>query len=161
MSETTTRRVFHPAAFGGEAGESFVAGTRRVLVRDLVLPCEIGTLKRERGARQRVRINLDLAVHEAPHPIDDDLRNVVCYDEIVTGLRAIVAAGHINLVETLAERIAAMCLADQRVAGIRVRVEKLDVYPDAGSVGVEIFRANPLPAERDSDGNPGVGPVSR
>ena len=123
-------------------------GLRHVLVRDLVLPCEIGVLRRERGVGQRVRINLDLAVREDTQPIEDDLRNVVCYDEVVSGVRAIVAAGHINLVETLAERIAAMCLADQRVEGVRVRVEKLDVYPDAAAVGVEIYRGNPLAAGR-------------
>jgi 7,8-dihydroneopterin aldolase/epimerase/oxygenase len=130
------------------------AGIRRVLIRDLVLPCEIGVLRREQGAQQRVRINLDLAVREEPRPIEDDLRNVLCYDEIVSGVRAIVAAGHVNLVETLAERIAAMCLADQRVVRVRVRVEKLDVYPDAASVGVEISRGNPLLAGRVAGENP-------
>jgi dihydroneopterin aldolase len=46
----------------------------------------------------------------------------------------------INLVETLADRIAAQCLADRRVLSATVRVEKLDVMPDAGAVGVEIER---------------------
>jgi len=40
----------------------------------------------------------------------------------------------------LAERIAAMCLVDSRVLSARVRVEKLDVFPEASSVGVEIIR---------------------
>jgi len=43
-------------------------------------------------------------------------------------------------VETLAERIAALCLDDARVRSVRIRVEKLDVFPDATSVGVEIER---------------------
>jgi len=67
---------------------------------------------------------------------------VVCYAEIVAGVREIVAAGHINLVETLAERIAARCLSDGRVRSARVRIEKLDVFADAASVGVEIERSN-------------------
>jgi 7,8-dihydroneopterin aldolase/epimerase/oxygenase len=45
-------------------------------------------------------------------------------------------------VETLAERIAALCLSDRRVRVARVRVEKLDVFPDATSVGVEIERVS-------------------
>ena len=117
------------------------AGLRRVFVRDLVLPCEIGVLRHERGARQRVRINLDLSVLDE-RPIQDDLRNVVCYDEIVTGIRRLAEGGHVNLVETLAERIAGMCLADARVRIARVRVEKLDVYEDVAAVGVEIERLN-------------------
>lgn len=119
--------------------------TRRILIRDLVLACEIGAHRHERDARQRVRINLDLAVREDAVPIADDLRNVVCYDEIVSGVRRLAGAGHVNLVETLAERIASMCLADARIRLARIRVEKLDVYADAASVGVEIERFNQQP----------------
>ncbi|MGO8915981.1 MAG: dihydroneopterin aldolase [Stellaceae bacterium] len=45
----------------------------------------MGVFRHERGARQRVRINLDLAVREECVPVGDDLRNVVCYHEIVSG----------------------------------------------------------------------------
>ena len=56
------------------------------------------------------------------------------------GAVAIVVEG---TVETLAEDIAAMCLEDTRVRSARVRVEKLDVFTEATSVGVEIERFNP------------------
>jgi dihydroneopterin aldolase len=138
----------HTTRHSGETGADFPSltlGHRRVLVRDLVLACEIGTLRHERDRQQRVRVNLDLEVREEATPIADDLRNVVCYDEIVSAIRQLVAGGHMNLVETLAERIAALCLADARIRVARVRAEKLDVYPDAGSVGVEIERFNRLP----------------
>lgn len=115
-------------------------GIRHVFVRDLVLPCNIGVHRHERDAPQRVRINLDLAVRENETPIHDSITNVVCYEEVATGVRAIVSAGHVNLVETLAERLAAFCLKDARVETARVRVEKLDVFPDIASVGVEIVR---------------------
>jgi dihydroneopterin aldolase len=55
-------------------------------------------------------------------------------------VRGLIGAGHVNLVETLAERIAEACLHDLRVHAVRVRVEKLDVFPDAVSAGVEIER---------------------
>lgn len=120
-------------------------GIRRVFIRDLVLSCDIGVRRRERGARQRVRINLDLSVREDATPVDDRIANVVCYEEVADGVRSIVSAGHINLVETLAERIAGSCLADARVASVKVRVEKLDVLADAAGVGVEIERFNREP----------------
>lgn len=113
--------------------------TLKIFVRDLVLPCRIGVYSHEKHAEQRVRINLELACHEHP-AINDEHHNVVCYAEIVAGIRALLADGHINLVETLAERIAAMCLEDHRVIGAKVRVEKLDVMPEASAVGVEIER---------------------
>lgn len=120
------------------------AGLRHVFVHDLVLPCNIGVYRHEMVAPQRVRINLDLSVREGDTPINDAIGNVVCYEDLATGARAIVGTGHINLVETLAERLASFCLQDSRVAAVRVRVEKLDVFPDAGSVGVEIVRNRTL-----------------
>ena len=67
------------------------------------------------------------------------------YDDLVGAVRAVVAAGHINLVETVAERIAERCLADKRIVSVLVRVEKLERGP--ASVGVEIVRPRmPVPA---------------
>lgn len=116
------------------------AGMRRVFVRDLIVKAMIGVHGHERNGHQRVRINVDLAVPEADQTVQDRLSDVVCYEEITTAIRDIVAAGHINLVETLAEKIAARCLADSRVHSVRIRVEKLDVFEDASSVGIEIER---------------------
>ncbi len=116
------------------------AGLRHVFVRDLEIPCAIGVHAHEKGHTQRVRINVDLGVSEGTSPHHDRLENVVCYEDIVTRIRGIVADGHINLVETLAERIAAVCLQDVSCRSARVRVEKLDVFADAVSVGVEIER---------------------
>jgi dihydroneopterin aldolase len=113
---------------------------RHVFIRDMVLPCSIGVHRHERLEAQRIRINLDLAVREDIEPLGDNLANVVCYETVANGIRAIVARGHVNLVETLAEDIAALCLKDIRILSARVRVEKLDVFADAQSVGVEIER---------------------
>ncbi|WP_174503533.1 dihydroneopterin aldolase [Acidiphilium sp. C61] len=134
---------------------------RRMFVRDMVLEAHIGVHAHEFGRTQRVRINLDLAVreeHDGPAAQmsrdvagaqmsrggvgRDDLARVVDYERIVLGARAAVAAGHVQLVETLAERLAELCLADARVVLVRVRVEKLDVFADMDSVGVEIERRN-------------------
>lgn len=117
-------------------------GVRHVFIRDLVLPCSIGVHRHEKDAEQRVRINLDLAVSEGDQPINDDLQNVICYEGLAEGIEEIVSHGHINLVETLAENIADMCLGDRRVKSARVRIEKLDILNDAESVGVEIERFN-------------------
>jgi dihydroneopterin aldolase len=139
MAKTRTIGRDKPAAAGADG---IVKGDSRILVRDLMLNARIGLHQHERVASQRIRVNLDLTVADEG-PIDDDYDKVVCYGELVTGVRHVVGAGHVNLVETLAERIAAMCLADRRVLGARVRVEKLDVFPEAESVGVEIERFRP------------------
>ncbi len=111
----------------------------RILIRDLELTASIGVYAHERRARQRVRINIELSVRDEGDP-RDDLGNVVCYQAIVDGVKAIIADGHVALVETLAERIAGRCLDDPRAEAVRVRVEKLDAIPEAAAVGVEIER---------------------
>jgi 7,8-dihydroneopterin aldolase/epimerase/oxygenase len=121
--------------------------TRHMFVRDLVLAASIGVYPHEHTGRQRIRINIDLAVaDDGAAKISraavgaDDLGRVVDYETIVNRIRAMVAAGHVQLVETLAERLAEACLADERVLIARVRVEKLDVFADATSAGVEVER---------------------
>ena len=136
-----------------------VRGLRHVFLRDLVLPARIGVHPHEHLGPQRVRINVDLTVEDegaravtgdgvaalsrppVGRPVgQDELSRVVDYEAVADAVRAIVAAGHVRLVETLAERIAEVCLVDRRVAAARVRVEKLDIFPDATSVGVEVER---------------------
>jgi dihydroneopterin aldolase len=117
------------------------ASTRRVFINDLVLDCLIGVHRHERDGSQRVRINLDLTVLESPEPIDDRLSNVLCYEDLIVKVRRLATSGHVNLVETLAERLAALCLGEPGVQTVKVRVEKLDVFADAASVGIEIARS--------------------
>ncbi|MBL8629990.1 MAG: dihydroneopterin aldolase [Rhodospirillaceae bacterium] len=119
-----------------DAGE----GIRHVFVRDLLLTCIIGVHAHEKRGPQRVRVNLDVGVYESQTPHGDQLENVLCYEELVVRIRAIVADGTINLIETLAERVAEICLQSPLARSARVRVEKLDVFSDTASVGVEIER---------------------
>lgn len=126
----------------GAPAASPAGATRRVFVRDLILDCLIGVHRHERDGTQRVRVNLDLTVRESAEPIEDKLANVVCYEDLVVRMRRLAAGGHVNLVETLAERIAALSLEHPDVASVTVRVEKLDVFADAASVGIEIVRSN-------------------
>ena len=101
----------------------------------------IGVHRHERDGHQRVRINLDLTVIEATIPINDQLSNVLCYEKLVVKVRQLATSGHVNLVETLAERLAELCLDQPDVNSVKVRVEKLDVFSDAAGVGVEIERS--------------------
>ena len=115
-------------------------GIRHVFVRDLELTCIIGVHAHEKRGPQRIRINLDVGVLESDAPHADQLENVLGYEDLVVRIRAIVADGTINLIETLAERVAEICLQHSLAKTARVRIEKLDVFSDAASVGVEIER---------------------
>lgn len=111
-----------------------------MFVSDLVLKCRIGVHPHEQGQSQRVRINLQLEIADPAPPRADHIDHVLSYEDIVNGVKAITSAGHINLVETLADRIADLCLADHRVSAVTVRVEKLDVIAEATSAGVQILK---------------------
>jgi dihydroneopterin aldolase len=120
-------------------------GTYRVLIRDLVLSAQIGVWKREKGVEQRVRINVELLAAK-PGPLLDKggksgrRDRIIRYDTVVAGIRRLIDEGHVDLCETLAVRIAALCLENRRLRSVKVKVEKLDVYPDAVSVGAEVKR---------------------
>lgn len=111
----------------------------RIFVRDFVLDCRIGIYPEEQDRTQQVRFNVQADVYPNQAHLEDDFRQVFSYDNITDAIRAVTGAGHIGLVETIAERVAARCLAHPYVARITVRVEKLE--RDPGGVGIEITRS--------------------
>ena len=113
---------------------------RHVLINDLILPARIGIHKHEKERPQRVRVNLDISVAENSPIEKDHISEVLNYEEIVEAVKVLVSGGHINLVETLAEKISGLCLSYEQVSAVIVRVEKLDVFRETTSVGVEINR---------------------
>ncbi len=113
----------------------------KIFVRDLVIPCFIGAFEEEKHAKQRVRFKVEVWIYPSRlRGNNDDVSHVVSYDLIVKAIHSVVEAGHINLLETLAERVAAKCLAHRRAAKVRIRIEKLDRLEEA-SLGVEIERS--------------------
>ena len=121
------------------------AGIRHVFVRDMAIETEIGVHPNEKYQAQRIIINVDLAVAETSVMETDRYSDVVCYENVVKRVRAFAAEGHVSLLETMAERIAAACLEDPRVLSARIRIEKPDIFDDCHSVGIEIERHRPLP----------------
>jgi dihydroneopterin aldolase len=117
------------------------ASSYRIRVSNLVLPCSIGIYDHERQRLQRVRINVELDVVDPGSFASGDFAKVLNYESIVGGVKAIIAEGHIALVETLAERIATLCLGDPRAMSVRITVDKLDAYCEAEGVGVSILRS--------------------
>lgn len=122
-----------PSAAGGRP-------LRRVFVRDLELMASVGVYELEKRYEQRLIISVDLMVLDEYDGKSDSLSAVLDYSTVIAGIRAIVESGHTNLLETLAERIAQRCLADQRVMRAVVRLEKPDIVPGCRTVGIEIVR---------------------
>jgi dihydroneopterin aldolase len=118
----------------------------KIAVRGLVLDCHVGVFPEEKGVKQRVRFTVEVSLFPSPHALDDRLDYTVSYDDVVEAVKRVTEQGHINLLETMAERIAEACLADRRAAKARVLVEKLDRLQGA-SLSVEIERSQPAAFE--------------
>lgn len=117
----------------------------RIFVRDLVVECHIGAYEEEKGVKQRVRFSVEMAILPSRRRNHDDVNSAVNYDLIVDAIRMATSTGHVHLVETLAERIAARCLSHRRAVKVKICIEKLDRLEGA-SVGVEIERSKFPPA---------------
>lgn len=107
----------------------------RIILRDLDLMASIGVYDHEMEKRQPVRINIELDARRGGEGV-----GVVCYEIIANRIRALIDAGHIRLVEEMAERIAGLCLVDTRVRAATVRIEKLSAVADAAGAGVQVTR---------------------
>ena len=114
---------------------------RRVFLRELEIVASIGIYEHEKRYEQRVLISADLWVRDDYDGVSDRLADVVDYGKVVDDIVLLAQSEHVNLIETLAERIARQCLADARVERVRVRIEKPDVARSCKGVGIEIERA--------------------
>jgi len=142
MPSGMLRAMKDDAMLAGYAGPLAAAGNAApycIFVRNLVLAARIGVHAHEKTRPPRLRIGVEIDM-KGESPERDEIAAVLNYETVVQGIKRIASDVHINLVETFADRVAKLCLADRRVEGVRVSVEKLDVYPEVESVGVIIER---------------------
>lgn len=110
----------------------------RISLRDHVVEVEIGAFQAERGTTQRICFNVVVEVAPLTGPIDDDVDRILSYDRVSEAIAHALAEQRLNLLETLAERVATRILAEPQALRVFVRIEKLDRGP--GALGVEIVR---------------------
>jgi dihydroneopterin aldolase len=113
----------------------------RISLRDYVVEVEIGAFQAERGTTQRICFNVVVEVQPLTGPIDDDVDRILSYDRVTEAIAAALAEERLNLLETLAERVAERILVEPQAIRTFVRIEKLDRGP--GALGVEIVRSRP------------------
>lgn len=115
---------------------------RRVFIRGLELQARLGVHAHEKVGPQRIVVHVELDVRDdGPAVGADDFARVVDYEQVVLAARQAVSGGHVLLVETLAEHMAALALRDARVLRARVSIEKPDAFSDVAAVGVTVERA--------------------
>ena len=121
--------------------------TYKILINQLILDAFIGIHDFEKKKKQKISISLSLDVNDNISGIEHKIENFVSYEHIVADIKSILKRGHIDLLETLGEKIVDLCFKDERVMTIKLKLEKLEVFKETSSVGIEIFR------KKNSDNN--------
>ncbi len=127
----------HPA--GRSRATAPDAPLDRISVRDHTVEVEIGAFQAERGTTQRICFNVVVEVSPLTEVIDDDVDRILSYDKVTEAIEAALSEERLNLLETLADRVAERILWEPQAVRTFVRIEKLDRGP--GALGVEIVRS--------------------
>ena len=128
--------------------------TYKILINELTLDTFIGIHDFEKEKKQKIAISLSLDVDDNISGTEHKIENFVSYEHIVNDIKSILKKGHIDLLETLGEKIVELCFKDKRVLTIKLKLEKLEVFKDASSVGIEIFRKKKLDSNLIKDNLP-------
>lgn len=111
----------------------------RISLRDHIVEVEIGAFQAERGTTQRICFNVVVEVLPIGGAVDDDVDRILSYDKVTEAIAYELAAERLNLLETLAAKVADRVLLEPQAHRVFVRIEKLDRGP--GALGVEIVRS--------------------
>jgi dihydroneopterin aldolase len=139
MTDDLSTAFSHPS----ERAKATASGAPRdrISMTEHLREIEIGAFQAERGVRQTVRFDVVVEVETRAEQAADDVDRILSYDTIVEAIDAALEAERVNLLETLASRIADGILAHPLAARVFVRIGKLDRGPY--TLGVEIVRAAP------------------
>ena len=113
---------------------------RKTIIKDLILKISVGIHKYEKKMKQNVRFNLEIESDPNLLPLKDDLNTIINYEIIINDIKKLTQKKHYNLLEELAEVIFAHIFKNIYVKKIDLKIEKLDIIKNAGSVGIKITK---------------------
>ena len=119
-----------------------IAALDHIFIRDFRLQTLIGFHRRERVVPQTIRLDLEIGIANRAVFGSDKVTDCIDYDKVTTRIRE-VAGAHVNLVETLADKVAGMVLDEFGAAWVKVSIAKLGILKDVGLVGVTVERSKP------------------
>ena len=114
---------------------------RKILIKDLILKISVGIHNFEKKKKQRVKFNLDINTDPGLVPDDNNLNSIINYEDVIKNIKKITNKKHYLLLETLAEKIFLKLFENMGVKKVKLRIEKLDVFKNTSSVGIEIEKS--------------------
>ena len=112
----------------------------RIFVKNLVLGAYVGIYPNEKINKQRIRFNVSISAKDNIKKENNDISQFVSYEDVINKIKKVLSLGHIPLLEAMADKIADECLKNKKISLIKIRIEKLDIFKDAESVGIKIIR---------------------
>lgn len=138
--ETIRTRARRQADAEREAAAGDPGGSVTIFIETLEVMARIGVHPHEHGRTQRIFVDVQLDLGPAPAPADDRLGETVDYEALAGAVESMCRADHVQLVETLAERIIAWCFKDARVRAATVRIAKPEALSHAAAAGCVVRR---------------------
>ena len=112
----------------------------KVFIRGLEVLTTIGVYEWEKGIRQKLCFDLEMGFDNRPAAATDDINLALDYATLSRKICDHAQGKIVELVETMAEQVAALVLEDERVQWVKVTLTKPGAVPNAAGVGVEILR---------------------
>ncbi|TAK80353.1 MAG: dihydroneopterin aldolase [Aquabacterium sp.] len=110
---------------------SVTKGTQILTLTGLRFDANLGVLEHEKDRPQPIAVDAELNLGTQPlMPRDDDIFHVLNYANVRTIIIEECTAVHVNLLETLIGKVAKRLLELPGVIGVRVRIAKLQIFPD-------------------------------
>jgi len=113
-----------------------------IYLKDLEIETIIGIFDWERETRQKIRIDLEMAVDVRKAAASDNIDDTLNYKSVAKRLIKFVGDSQYQLVETLAENVADIVVKEFNIPWVRVKINKPGAVRYAGDVGVIIERGN-------------------
>ena len=111
-----------------------------VFIESLEVDTVIGVYDWERTIRQNLLVDVQMGWDNRPCAADDALHLALDYAAVSEKIHDFAQNSHFELVETFAERLAALLMADFNIPWLRLRITKPGAVASARGVGVEIER---------------------
>lgn len=111
-------------------------------IRNLKVEAIVGIFSWEKRIRQPIHLDLEVAIDIRQAAQTDDIRYALDYKTVSVRLTEYISQSEWHLIETLAEKVAALLMEEFGVTWLRLRLSKPAALPAADSVGLVIERGN-------------------
>jgi dihydroneopterin aldolase len=113
---------------------------RKIIITDLVFNTSIGIHDFEKEKEQQIKFNIEIDINPLLKAVENDLKSIVNYENVISKIKTITHKKHYNLLETLAEDIFTNLFLNKNIVKIRLRIEKPEIIKNTSSVGIEVTK---------------------